>query len=56
MTTSIDEPVYKIICPACHKVNLYSIFDVLNKTRCTAHATKLSRLLIITGVLRLQSF
>ena len=33
MTTSIDEPVYKIICPACHKDNLYSIVDVLNKTR-----------------------
>jgi hypothetical protein len=33
VTTSIEEPVYKITCHACHKDNLYSILDMLHKTR-----------------------
>ena len=32
MTTSIDEPVYKITCPDCHKDNLYSILKMLTET------------------------
>ena len=33
MITSIDEPVYKITCTACHKDNLYSILEILRETR-----------------------
>ena len=33
MTTSTDEPVYKITCPACSKDNLYSIHKMLTEIR-----------------------